>query len=148
MFKSLPPEYRELPWSVRKLRGLLKPGETPPMYDAGTETVKTEITEKKENTPSNPVVQPEVIATSNSVSVSGGVAADPKLLKEIQSKLEKLENAISAQYYDEPYLDQDTEEYAGSGIRDKKKPVPVILYFLYLLVGAWALHLIADGILR
>lgn len=147
----LPQEYLDLPWSVRKKRGILKDGEKPPMYpstgggDNTSKEVTTEKTEVKE-TVSETVVAEEVPATGN----FAGVAADPKLLKEINNRLQALETAILGQYSDEKFIPEGVHLYDESGIRERHGTVPPWIwagYFAITLIGVWYLiyHLLIKN---
>ncbi|MCS7029758.1 MAG: hypothetical protein NZ519_13445 [Bacteroidia bacterium] len=139
----IPQEYIDLPWSVRKKRGILKEGERPPMYPSsggGDAAPKAEtVTEKPQ------VAEVTETATVEEAPVSGGftgVAADPKLLKEINSRLQALETAILSQYSDEKYIPEGVHLYEESGIRERHGTIPPWIwagYFAITFIGAWYL---------
>lgn len=140
----IPQEYIDLPWSVRKKRGILKEGEKPPMYPStggGDNTPKETVTEKPQKNEAAAEAAPIV----EEAPVSGnfaGVAADPKLLKEINSRLQALETAILNQYSDEKYVPEGVHLYDESGIRERHGTVPPWIwagYFAITLIGAWYL---------
>lgn len=147
----IPQEYIDLPWSVRKKRGILKDGEKPPMYPStggGDNTTKEVTTEKAEvkETVTETAVAEEAPATGSFT----GVAADPKLLKEINSRLQALETAILNQYSDEKYIPEGVHLYEDSGIRERHGTIPPWIwagYFAITLIGAWYLiyHLIIKN---
>jgi len=143
----LPQEYLDLPWSIRKKRGILKDGEKPPMYPStggGDNTTKEANTEKAEVTETS--VAEEAPATGN----FAGVAADPKLLKEINNRLQALETAILGQYSDEKFIPEGVHMYDESGIRERHGTIPPWIwagYFAITLIGVWYLvyHLLIKN---
>ncbi|OFY69155.1 MAG: hypothetical protein A3G23_06305 [Bacteroidetes bacterium RIFCSPLOWO2_12_FULL_37_12] len=137
---TLPQEYKDLPWSVRKKQGSLKPGEKAPMYPSTGETVPAVSSAPKTETKPMPVEKSETHVES--VASTGGIAADPKLLKEISEKLKSLESSVNEKFYEEAFSEEGISEYAGSGIREKNAPVSVALVVVYIIIAAWVMGMI------
>lgn len=141
----LPQDYLDLPWSVRKKRGILKPGETPPMYPSTGGGETTPVAETKDEV--KQVAVEETVVEETSTGSFSGVAADPKLLKEINTRLQALETAILNQYSEEKYIPEGVHEYVESGIRERHGTIPPWIaagYVATTIIGVWYLvyHLV------